>query len=80
MVVFAPHHPRLNNTKAGISSPSPVSHSTIAIVCLLPPGGQFELFCLVAGVENMTIKHSEVGCGLERPWEGKATIIFSGEN
>jgi hypothetical protein len=31
-------------------------------------------------MEEMKIKRSEAGCGLERPWEGGAAIIFSGEN
>jgi hypothetical protein len=31
-------------------------------------------------MEEMTIKCSKVGCGLEWPWEGRAAIIFCGEN
>ncbi len=31
-------------------------------------------------MEEMTIKRSEVGCGIEHPWEGRVAIILSGEN
>jgi hypothetical protein len=31
-------------------------------------------------MEDMGIKHGEVGCGLERPWEGGAAISLGNEN
>jgi hypothetical protein len=41
---------------------------------------QFEPVFPVPSMEEMTIKCSEAGCGLEWPWDGGAAIIFSGEH
>ncbi len=49
-------------------------------VCRLINRGRFKLFCLVASMEEMTIKCRKVWCGLEPSLEGGASIIFSGEN
>jgi hypothetical protein len=35
---------------------------------------QFELFCPVTSMEEMTIKRSKAGCELEWPWKG---LLFS---
>ena len=46
------------------------------IAFIFQPGGLNQTICLVANVDNMTIKRRTTGFGLKRPGDGIAALFF----